>query len=233
MADLGVSSCLGVLIISLVLYILHGMTFADPFFILFYRRYARSRHRTFWQVRSPPKRGATSIHTAIQTSTPTCIPPFTPPFTPPPCCSQIPDVIALLWAVAIVGTYYFITTTIYLTLLMGVWQFSAFDSSHVHDTFSRRRYFIATLLPGIVSQWALTRSFTLYYKKPFVPPPRQPSLMLTALRWTVKVRLIFSAQVESREVGKVYLIRLYVAAVATFAMVSHHLTLDWTGRDGT
>ena len=172
MRNLAVSTALGVLILALVLYVLHVMTFADPFFLVYYRRYARSRNR---------------------------------PFT------SLPDAIALGWACGVVGVYYFITITVYLALLQGSYRYSAFDASHVHDTFSQRRYLLATIAPGTLCQWVLTRSFTIYYKRPFVPPPRQASTLLTVLRYTVKVRLIFSAQVESREVAKVYLIRLYLA----------------------
>ena len=180
MRNLLVSTALGGLIIALVLYVLHVMTFADPFFLVFYRRYAKSKHRSF---------------------------------------RSLPDAIALGWALGIVGAYYLITITVYLVILQVAWGYSAFDASHVHDTFSQRRYFIATLVPGSICQWALTRSFTIYYKRPFAPPPRQSSTLLAVLRWTVKVRLIFSAQVESREVAKVYLIRLYLAAVSIFAIV--------------
>ena len=128
--------------------------------------------------------------------------------------------LAVRWAAAIVAMYYFVTITVYLALLQGQWGYSSFDSSHVHDAFSHRRYLLAVLFPGLVCQWLLTRSFTIYYKRPFIPPPRQSSLLLTALRWTVKVRIIFSATVESREVAKVYLIRLYLAAFAIIAIVA-------------
>ena len=132
---------------------------------------------------------------------------------------RVPDVIALCWAVAIVLIYYFITITVYLALMQGTYGYSAFDSSHVHDVFSRRRYLIAALLPGIVCQWALTRSFTVWYRKPLKrkPPTGRESLLLLALRGLVKLRLLLSAQVESREVCTVYLIRLYLAALSVFA----------------
>ena len=132
---------------------------------------------------------------------------------------KVPDVIALCWAVAIVLIYYFITITVYLALMQGTYGYSAFDSSHVHDVFSRRRYLIAALLPGIVCQWALTRSFTVWYRQPLKRKPRtgRESPLLLALRGLVKLRLLLSAQVESREVCTVYLIRLYLAAVSVFA----------------
>ena len=178
--NVAVTLALAALLVSLVLYVLHVMTFADPFFVLFYRRYARRRRVPFWMV---------------------------------------PDTIAMAWASGVVGAYYFVTLTVYLALLQGQWRYSAFDASHVHDTFSERRYLISAMVPGLISQWALTRSFTIYYRTPFVPPPAQSSMLLTLLRWLIKLRLIFSAQVQSREVAKVYLIRLYVAALSIVAVV--------------
>ena len=49
------------------------------------------------------------------------------------------------------------------------------------------------------------------------PPTGRESLLLLALRGLVKLRLLLSAQVESREVCTVYLIRLYLAALSVFA----------------
>ena len=48
--NLGVTTALGLLILSLTLYVLHVMTFADLFFVIYYKRYAKSKHRTFWQL---------------------------------------------------------------------------------------------------------------------------------------------------------------------------------------
>ena len=180
MRNVAVSLAVAVLVVALVMYVLHAMTFADPFHVLSFRRLSQ------WHKKS---------------------------------VSTVTDAIAISWALGVVGLYYLITSTVYLTYLQGQWRYSAFDASHVHDTFSERRYLITALVPGLLSQWALTRSFTIYYRAPFAPSPPQPSLLLTGLRWLIKIRLIWSAQVQSREVEKVYLIRLYVAAFAIFSSV--------------
>ena len=58
---------------------------------------------------------------------------------------------ALRWAAAVVGGYYFVTTSVYFALMSGVYEYSGFDSSCVHDTISGRRYLIAALVPGTVA----------------------------------------------------------------------------------
>ena len=37
----------------------------------------------------------------------------------------------------------------------------------MHNTFSQRRFFLATLTPGLIAQWLLRRSYTVFYKRPF------------------------------------------------------------------
>ena len=111
---------------------------------------------------------------------------------------KVPDVVALGWSLLIVAAYYFVTITVYMAVINGSYAYSAFDSSSVHDEHSHRRYLLITIFPGAFAQWALTRTFYIYYRKRHTPPPTtgRESILLLLLRWLVRIRVLLSSQVE-------------------------------------
>ena len=104
---------------------------------------------------------------------------------------------------------------------MSAAGYSTWDSSVVHDTISQRRYFIATLCNGLVVQFGLMRTFTIYYRKPPAPPrrPQRQSRSVRAMEASFQAMDLFSQQCDSRAIEKVYLIRLYTATITILALV--------------
>ena len=139
----------------------------------------------------------------------------------------------MAWAFGVVFAY-LLTVTVYLAL-MGSAGYSHFDASVNHDTFSQRRYLISAVGPGMIAQWAFSRVFTIYYKRPddygsnnsllkksgnmtaaarkkaAKAAARRQTRLVRFLRAVVRTRLLFSPSVQSSSIGKVYLIRLYMA----------------------
>ena len=74
----------------------------------------------------------------------------------------LPDVLAMAWAAGAVGSYFVLCLTVYAAVISSTANHGSWDASVVHNDFSRRRYFLATLTPGLVAQYALRRSFTIY-----------------------------------------------------------------------
>ena len=81
-----------------------------------------------------------------------CNPP--PPHPHPPCARhtflKLPDVIAMSWAVGVVGAYFLLCLTVYAAIISSTANHGSWDASVIHNEFSRRRYFLATLTPGMV-----------------------------------------------------------------------------------
>ena len=173
-----VTVALSAMMLLLVFYVLHTMTFADPWFVMTYRRHARVPGRLF---------------------------------------HQLPDTHAMLWAAGVVGGYYLITLTVYAAIIDSSARHQDWSVSVVHNTFSQRRFFLATLTPGLIAQWMLRRSYTIFYKRPFPRPKRQASGVVKGMQRVAKLRMLLDTAVESSDIGRVYLIRLYVSA---FAIVS-------------
>ena len=200
--NFGVTFVVAGLLVVMVFWVLHTVTFADPWYILRYRAYAKEAGQTFW---------------------------------------SLPDVVAMAWAFGVVFCYYLLTVTVYLAL-MGSAGYSHFDASVNHDTFSQRRYLISAVGPGMIAQWAFSRVFTIYYKRPddygsgnsllkksgnmtaaarkkaAKAAARRQTRLVRFLRAVVRTRLLFSPSVQSSSIGKVYLIRLYMAFFTALAL---------------
>ena len=77
-----------------------------------------------------------------------------PPTPHPPCArhtfQKLPDVIAMTWAVGVVGSYFLLCLTVYAAIISSTANHGSWDASVIHNEFSRRRYFLATLTPGMV-----------------------------------------------------------------------------------
>ena len=54
-----------------------------------------------------------------------------------------------------VGGYFFLCLTVYAAIISSTANHGSWDASVIHNNFSRRRYFLATLTPGLVAQYAL------------------------------------------------------------------------------
>ena len=70
-----------------------------------------------------------------------------------------------------------------------------------------------------MAQYALRRSYTIYYKRPFRPQKPGISPVVRVMQRVAKVRMLLDAGVESADIGIVYLIRLYSATFAILAVL--------------
>eukprot|EP00966_Prymnesium_polylepis_P091113 2109093-Prymnesium_polylepis.1 len=61
--------------------------------------------------------------------------------------------------------------------------------------------------------------YTIYYRKPFIVGESdiRHTTLVRVMRQLIKLRLLLSSDIQSRAVGTIYLIRLYVATFAIFA----------------